>query len=450
MKQIKYQSDKIFTKLNNFSFLLFALCLITLPNKTLTQNIFNRQTLTGDWGGVRGTLINNGIAFEAVYTGEVYSNLSGGLHQSSVYLDNVDLTLALDAEKLFDWKGAAIFIYGLGDDGENPSENSGDIQGISSIAAYNTWKIYEAWIQQNLTDQKLSVLLGLYDLNSEFDALHSANFFLNPSHGIDPTFSQSGKNGPSIFPNATLGLRLKWSPVPSFYLQTTVLNGVAGNPNDPNGTQLILAKRNGILSTTEIGFINNPRRKRSSSNAPEHRRHIGRLGNPSYQGKIGVGLWFYSAKFAPLLNPEQTGTDQKIGGNLGFYLIAEQTIFHEKSKPDQSLEFFSRLGYANPKINRFVFYLGGGFVYTGLIPGRDQDVIGIAAAGAYNGNEYKQFQSNMGKQANPAEWNLELSYQMMIIPWLNLQPDIQYIIHPNTNPAIRNAFTMGIRTSITL
>ena len=134
MKQIKYQSDKIFTKLNNFSFLLFAFCLITLPNKTLAQNIFNRQTLTGDWGGVRGTLINNGIAFEAVYTGEVYSNLSGGLHQGSVYLDNVDLTLALDAEKLFDWKGAAIFIYGLGDDGENPSENSGDIQGISSIA----------------------------------------------------------------------------------------------------------------------------------------------------------------------------------------------------------------------------------------------------------------------------------------------------------------------------
>ncbi|MEJ2721151.1 MAG: carbohydrate porin [bacterium] len=378
----------------------------------------------------------------------MFVNLSGGLHRSGTYLDNVDVVLTLDAEKIFAWNSATAFIYVLGNNGGNPSANSGDIQGISSIAAYNTWQLYEAWIQQNLTAYQLSFLLGLYDLNSEFDVLQSSNFFLNSSHGIDPTFAQSGLNGPSIFPNTTVGLRVKWSPTPSFFFQTIVLNGVAGDPANRHFAHVTLARSHGILSTSEIAFINNPRIEAASAGGLEHHRHIGRLATPACQGKIGVGLWFYTAKFEPLPPPDDAA-DAKNGGNLGLYFIAEQTVFEEKAEPDQTLEIFTRLGYANPKINRFGFYFGAGAVYTGLIPGRDQDGVGIAAAGLYNGSEFKQAQMNHGIEVDSAEWNIEFSYAARMTPWFELQPDIQYIIHPNTNPAVENALTVGIRSSVT-
>ena len=73
------------------------------------------------------------------------------------------------------------------------------------------------------------MLVGLYDLNTEFDALESAGLFLNSSQGIGPEFAQSGLNGPSIFPTTTLGLRAKWAPGSRFYLESVVLNGLAGS-----------------------------------------------------------------------------------------------------------------------------------------------------------------------------------------------------------------------------
>lgn len=78
-----------------------------------------------------------------------------------------------------------------------------------SIDADNTWKIYEAWFQQKLFGDNLSILTGLFDLNSEFDLIETAGLFLNSSQGIGSNFSQTGLNCPSIFPNTSLWLRTK-------------------------------------------------------------------------------------------------------------------------------------------------------------------------------------------------------------------------------------------------
>src|SRR5690606_35486332 len=51
--------------------------------------------------------------FEAVYTAEVWRNVRGGISTGSAYLDNVDLTLAIDAERAWGWSGVSAFVYGL-------------------------------------------------------------------------------------------------------------------------------------------------------------------------------------------------------------------------------------------------------------------------------------------------------------------------------------------------
>jgi hypothetical protein len=182
---------------------------------------------------VRSGLDDKGVTFEVVYTGEVSSNVSGGISQRSEYLENGDIMLSIDAEKLMGWKGASFSFYALANAGGSPSEIVGDMQTVSNIDADDTWKLYEAWYQQNLFDEKLSLLLGLFDLNSEFDVTENAGLFLNSSFGIGPDYSQSGGNGPSIFPTTSLAFRVRVQPTDAFYVQSAVFDGVPVAPTTP-------------------------------------------------------------------------------------------------------------------------------------------------------------------------------------------------------------------------
>ncbi len=61
----------------------------------------------------------------------------------------------------------------------------------------------------------------------------------------------------------------------------------------------------------------------------------------------------------------------------------------------------------------------------------------------------KEAQSKIGTQVDDAEVALEFSYRARITPWLVLQPDLQYVINPGTDPAIENALVAGVRVDIT-
>ena len=43
----------------------------------------------------------------------------------------------------------------------------------------------------------------------------------------------------------------------------------------------------------------------------------------------------------------------------------------------------------------------------------------------------------------------EVTYQANLAPWLSVQPDLQYIVHPGGSPRYGNALVLGVRTVIT-
>ena len=150
----------------------------------------NISGLTGDLQGMRSKLLKKGFHFGLAYTGEIYSNLSGGFRQQATYLDIINFRLKIDLGRTLNWHGATLYTDYLGIHGDDPSENVGDIQGVSNIAAPKGWKFHEAWFRQNVFSDKLSLLWGMYDLNTEFDLIETAGLFLNSSHGMGPDFSQ--------------------------------------------------------------------------------------------------------------------------------------------------------------------------------------------------------------------------------------------------------------------
>jgi len=381
---------------------------------------------------VQATVENRleGVEFEAVYTADVFSNVDGGVQRGSGYLDNVDLTIAFDAEKLFGWSGAVFSLYVLGNQGDSPTDYIGDAQGVSNIDADDTWKIYEAWLQQELWSGKVSLLAGLYDLNSEFDVMETAGLFLNSSHGIGPDFSQTGRNGPSIFPATSLGLRVRFQPTGNTYFQTVVLDGVPGNPDNPNGTQIVLDKKDGLLLTGEVGW---------STEAGPYQ---------SYR-KVALGGYLYTSKFDALIRKDAVGNPARLRGRPGFYVLAEGSVLREDD-PEQGLAMFARFGVADDAIYQLSAYLGAGMAYTGLLPGRDQDLLGVAVATARNGHPFKLSMLNTGTSVEAYEVALELTYRVALFPWLVAQPDVQYIINPGTERALSNALLISSRFEITL
>jgi porin len=398
--------------------MLCILCLILFLQTNLSQvDSFARKTFT-----FQDNLSKAGIDLGTSYVGEYFTNLSGGINRQGTYLDNFIFTLGFDMDKLMGLKAMNLYFSTLGINGGLPFGNTGAIQGVSNIAGVNHWKLYEAWVEQNLFNKNFSILFGLYDLNSEFDVRESSGIFLNPSFGIGFDFAQSGQNGPSVFPYTSLTLRLKVSLSKSFDLIAAVFDGVPGSLAIEEGLHVDLKKEEGALISAELIF------------SP------GETDFGEEYSKVSLGGWYYTSDF------ENTTDGTKQNGNYGAYINAEQFVYSENSFPEQGLAVFGRFGIANSNFNPSEYSILGGVNYTGLIPGRDEDVLGMAFTSIHLTDEFKQdeeFEASF-------ETILELTYSFQALKWLRVQPDLQYIINPVAATNFDFAFTAGIRAEVAL
>ncbi len=398
--------------------------------------------------GFRAGLAGRGLTFGVAYIGELFTNTAGGLHLRSDYADTVSLTLTFDLAKIIGWRGATLYAHGLGIHGRNPSLDVGDAQGVSNIGAYPASRLYEAWFQQNLFRDRLSLLAGVYDLNSEFAVLEAAGVFLNSSQAVDAVFAKGGLNGPSIFPYTALGLRFRFSPNNRFYLLSAVLDGVPGDPSHPGGTHILLRNSDGALLAAEAGWIF---WSRGAAPIRLHRQHHLRVyEKPAHSGKVALGVWTYTAKFAPILQVPGEPPRPRVNGYHGLYFLWSQVLLADNENPSRHLAAFIRLGASNPKVSRFGLYTGAGLVFNGPFPGRIGDAAGLAFACARNGDDYIRSRTLAGAAVSRAEWDVELTYQARFAGWLAVQPDIQYVVHPGTNPAVKNALGFDIRVNVYL
>lgn len=396
-------------------------------------------------GPSRGIAQSNSVPVntQIAYTGEIVGVGTGGLDQGVVYHDNVDLTVTVRSDSLIDWSGLTAFAYGLGNQGPAPSRLVGDAQVTSNIEAPLAWRIYEAWLQQTLGTWA-SVLVGLYDLNAEFDVNRTGSLFLNSSHGIGAAFGTSGRNGPSIFPVTSFGARLRARLGSATYVQAAVLDGVPGRPTDPAGTIVHFGDREGVLAATELGvYLGGASSPRSAI--------VDRTVDVAAPAKVAVGGWLYTTTLRPwsqVNRPSVVPVARR--GTVGTYLLAEGRVLGERGSGDQGLSAFMRLGWALAKTNRFSRYAGAGLVYTGPIPGRGADQVGLAVARAINGDPYEAAQRRADQPVTDAETNLEATYAVPLRPWCRLIGDLQYVVNPNTDPSIPNAFLGGLRVVLEL
>jgi porin len=423
---------------------------IQLSAQTNQENaIWNRDKATGLWGGLRTGLSESGIEIEANLIGDIMSNISGGMEQKTALIQLSTLKILLDPEEMFGIQGMNLLASGIQSNGESISALTGDVQGVSNVEAEQTVRLYELWIQQNFLAERISVLGGLYDINSEFDYMESASLFVQSSHGLGGEFAGSGLIGPPTYPIGGLGARLKLLPSPKFYLKFGVFDGVSGKLNSLEHADFSWKREDGSLFISEIGFLtldNSISQQGNELTTLQNRRHIGREVSSDYKFKLALGAWSYSKNYLD----ERFGSDIERPfsdqNDKGFYLLADLKITPNLNKPYQQLSLFARIGYADCEVSRFGAYRGGGITYKGLMSGDPNGLLGVSVASVRNSRVY----SDLFPENKKNETVFELTYLTKIIPWLNLQPNVQYIINPGTSDELNNALVIGLRTDITL
>ncbi len=160
--------------------------------------------------------------------------------------------------------------------------------------------------------------------------------------------------------------------------------------------------------------------------------------------RVGLGAWRYTTDFERL---DGQGIDNASAGVYGF---VEGVIFSEAGSDEQGLSGFLRLGRADETVNRFGAYQAAGLVYTGLLPGRDEDVLGLGISSVDNGDDFVDAVRTGGGLIERSETVVELTYHARVLPWLSLQPSVQYTMNPDTDPAIDDHLAVAIRLGVTL
>lgn len=216
---------------------LAALSLSALAPSSFAQDTppdFAHEKLSGDWAGLRTDLYNKGFDFELGYTADAWRNMTGGVAKGNRVNDDLDLVVNIDGEKALGSKGTSAKIYILNNNGGRINDLVGSNGGIDNIEVpTRAFKLYEAWIQQNFFDDKISILAGLHDLNSEFYVTDTSGLFINPTYGIGTEMAATGDNGPSIFPYTSLGVRIKATPSENTYVMGAIYDGVPGGSQPP-------------------------------------------------------------------------------------------------------------------------------------------------------------------------------------------------------------------------
>lgn len=350
--------------------------------------------------------------FAATYKADLLSNRSGGLATGTRFIDNLQLEWAVDLEDSFGTGAGQLFFHGLYNNSTRfTDELVGDLQVVSNIDAAEAWRVFEAWYETG--GERWSVRAGLYDLNSEFDAHETGGLFLNSSHGIGAEFGQTGRNGPSIFPVSSLGLRGAFSAGPGT-VRVAVLDGVPGDANNASSNRVSLESDEGYLGIAEYDVP---------------------LGEA---GRLWAGYWSYSAEFE---RPFGAGRSD---GNDGWYIGTERSF----AAGSRQIAWFVRYGQANPQLNPIEAYLGAGVVIKAPFTGRVDDQAGIAVASAGLGTPYRDWLAADGYATRARETVVELTYRASVGEHVFLQPDVQFITNPSGLVTVADSLVIGIRLEV--
>ncbi|MFL5257724.1 MAG: carbohydrate porin [Rhodopila sp.] len=431
-------------------------------------NIWSRDTLLGNLGGLRDRLAEYGITIGLQETSEVLGNVTGGVHTGFAYDGATLMKLNVDTEKAFGLPGGTFFISALQIHGRNlAADNLLALQIPSNIEADRSTRLWELWYQQAFLDGRVDVKIGQQAADQEFITSLGASLFINSAMGWPVLPAVDLYAGGPAYPLSTLGARVRATGLGPF----TVLAGVfddnpPGGPFDDDsqvrGRERAGAQFNlntGALFIAEVQYaINQP-----AGDADSGAKATGLPGTYKFGG------WYDTGSF-PDQRYDSNGNLLAVTGgdplmrrhNYSLYAIADQAIWRPDPASPRTIGVFARVMGAPGDRNLVSFGANAGITVKAPLPGRDDDTFGVGWGIAKIGGNAIQFGRDLNAlgtytPVRSSENFIEVTYQCQVAPWWQVQPDFQYIFMPgggianpqNPSKRVGNEAILGVRTNIT-
>ena len=400
------------------------------------------------WGGFRTRLSDHGFDYSVTYIGEVLGNVAGGIERGVIYEGLLKAQVDFDTAKLGAWPSGAFHGSALYPHGEGLSEKYlGDLFTLSNIDAPDAVCLFELWYEHQFG--ALSLRVGQLAADEEFAFTDYGAVFINGTVGWPAIIAL---NAPTpAYPLATPGVRLAANLGGGWSLQTAVYNGDPC-PEDSNGNEL---NPHGVYWSFQDAFVIAELKR-------EWHREADAAGLP---GQAKLGGWYHTGQFdhqrlddtgLPLSDPASTGQPLQVQGNWGLYLTVEQQLWREPAADpasDQGVGVFARFGGSPGDRNPLEYYAEGGVTCTGLLPGREADVCGVAVVYGQMSHDARQLAEECNctsAYAGPLpdyEMVVEATYRVAVRPGFTTQPVAAYVIHPGGS-AGGDALVLGLRFNL--
>jgi porin len=354
------------------------------------------------------------------YTGEAWAN-NGGLQTGNTYLSNAFAGLKVDTEKAYGWTGGTFVVQGFYNYGNSLNENFvGSVQDPSAVdvGARNLARLYQVYYDQKLGNT--DIRFGVMDLETEFGVTRSMDSYFNGAFAWTSTLDVSGSrgmNGPSTYPDTSLGVRIRQTINEQWSVQGAVVNGMADRGGDQSNS-IDFNSRFGVLAIGEVDYT------------------------PIARTKLMAGYWTYTGLLDTQNQYTDTGALRQVRGSQGAYIGGTTRLYTIKDA--RGLDLFMNFGIADSRVNEVDRSFNAGLTWTGLFDARPRDKLGIGVGVARAGTGLQDAQFAAGTPIYGYETAFEVTYRAVLSDWLTVQPNIQYIVHPGYDRALKNDFLFGL------
>jgi porin len=424
-------------KTKNLQHLFFSSLLVGTFCSNVSAGYSLQNNLSGDWGGQRTRLSDGGFDIGISYTAEPAANVSGGYDETNTYLHNINAELKLDLDKLINIPKTSFLAKYSSRSGDNLSEeyvvpgNSGDGRYLygeyynKSQEAFGgqTTKLVNFQLSSQFTDQ-FSADYGRLVMNDLF--LRSdlyCNFMNNAVCG-----SPKGVFTPyalSAYPDATVGVHIKYQANEMVDIKLGVFDG-GWTEQDKHGWDWSMG-HNGVALMGEFQL------------------YFDRSKEAGTQRVIKFGMNHHTGDFSKFESGEITS------GSTSWYLLSDWRLFQEADDANQGLGVFGSIvlndddEIAGLPVS---FTLGG--VYTGLIPSRNRDKLGLQVTVADHSDYNTYTHDFISGLERGTETIVELTYNLVLGLGIEVMPSVQYISHPNGSRDFDDVTILGTKFNVNL
>lgn len=399
------------------------------------------QTLTGEWGGLRTRLRDDGVNLSAGYVSESAWNAAGGERERVRETGQFSFGATIDTARLLGLAGGTIqatVTYRRGKD-LGAAADLGVLQQVQEVYGRGqTWRLTQLWYQQSFAGGHGDIKLGRLTQGEDFAAfscqLQNLSFCGSPPGNLAGDYWYN-------WPISQWGLRGRIKS-DRFY---AMIGAYEVNPRNLDKVFTLghLHGATGVLVPIEAGYT------------PQ-------LGANGLPGAYRIGGWYNSA------DADDVGLDinhapRAVTGlaplrhdsRYGFYAQLQQQLTGSVAesptgpKTKHGLVVFLNITQTDRNTTATDNQVAAGLSYTGLIPLRSKDELAFAIART-NVNARSLVGLTRTAARPEAEYAAELAYCIHAITWLTVRPNLQYVIDPGGYKQAKDVVVLGLKAAVTL